>query len=103
MVGFANKIPLKKIRKTRLKMVRTSLSQNNANTNNSNNNNSVTLTVKDSVITEAAVNGKGTKPSFNGPTNNVATKNHPPSSSSSYINGTQHHKEVGFQMSTKQI
>ena len=74
------------IRKTSLKMVRTSLSQNNGNKNN----NSVTSAIKDSVT---PVNGKCAKPSVNGTTNGSA-KSLQPSSSSSYINGTQHHKEV---------
>ena len=83
-------------------MVRTNLSQSDTNTNNSSNNNNVTTTMKDSV-NAAALNGKGMKPSFNGTTNNVSTKNHPPSSSSSHTNGNQNHKEVRFQMSTTNL
>jgi len=66
-------------------MVRTSLNQNNGNSSNN-----VTSTIKDSVT---GVNGKCAKQTINGTTNGSA-KSLPPSSSSSYINGSQHHKEV---------
>ena len=69
-------------------MVRTSINQNNANNNT--NNNSVTSTIKESV---SAVNGKCAKPSVNG-TSNGSNKSLQIVSSSSYINGNQHHKEV---------